>query len=112
MGNLRDLLKRLTELKIQDAQYANPLTLLPGNVPINNEVDRLLKKTPTYLPNKLSSTQTSGQHITLISSKETDGFKIAGKLKACLSHQLESQQTASQTTKTLWPYSKTAPLYI
>ena len=48
MGNLRDLLKRLTELRIQDAQYANPLTLLPGNVPINNEVDRLLKQTADF----------------------------------------------------------------
>lgn len=48
MGNLRDLLKRLTALKIQNAQYANPLTLLPGNVPINNEVDSLLKSTADF----------------------------------------------------------------
>lgn len=48
MGNLRDLLKRLTELKIQNAQYANPLTLLPGNVPINNKVDSLLKSTADF----------------------------------------------------------------
>ncbi|MCP4597685.1 EAL domain-containing protein [Neptuniibacter sp.] len=48
MGNLRDLLKRLTELKIQDAQYANPLTLLPGNVPINNELERLLTQTVDF----------------------------------------------------------------
>ncbi|WP_299180210.1 GGDEF domain-containing protein [uncultured Neptuniibacter sp.] len=48
MGNLRDLLRRLTELKIQTAQYANPLTLLPGNVPINNEVDRLLKQAAEF----------------------------------------------------------------
>lgn len=48
MGNLRDLLKRLTELKIQNAQYANPLTLLPGNVPINNEVDSLLKEASDF----------------------------------------------------------------
>lgn len=48
MGNLRDLLKRLTELKIQNAQYANPLTLLPGNVPINNELDQLLKCTADF----------------------------------------------------------------
>lgn len=43
MGSLRDLLKRITELKIQNATYSNPLTLLPGNVPINKEVDRRLK---------------------------------------------------------------------
>ncbi|MGY8870651.1 MAG: EAL domain-containing protein [Pseudomonadales bacterium] len=44
VGSLRDLLKRITDLKIQNATYANPLTLLPGNVPINNEVNRLLKQ--------------------------------------------------------------------
>jgi diguanylate cyclase (GGDEF)-like protein len=41
-GHLRDLLKRITELKIQTATYSNPLTLLPGNVPIHNEVSRRL----------------------------------------------------------------------
>ena len=29
-----DLLKKMTELQIRNARYANPLTLLPGNVPI------------------------------------------------------------------------------
>lgn len=41
-GHLRDLLKRITELKIQSATYSNPLTLLPGNVPIHREVSRRL----------------------------------------------------------------------
>jgi len=41
-GSLRDLLKRITENKIRSARYANPLTLLPGNVPINNEITALL----------------------------------------------------------------------
>lgn len=44
VGSLRDLLKRITELKIQNATYSNPLTLLPGNVPINNEINRCLKQ--------------------------------------------------------------------
>lgn len=43
MGSLRDLLKRITELKIQNATYSNPLTMLPGSVPINREIDRRLK---------------------------------------------------------------------
>lgn len=41
-GHLKDLLKRITELKIQNATYSNPLTLLPGNVPIHREVSRRL----------------------------------------------------------------------
>ncbi|RVU31398.1 GGDEF domain-containing protein [Neptunomonas marina] len=44
VGSLRDLLKRITDLKIQNATYSNPLTLLPGNVPINREIDRRLKQ--------------------------------------------------------------------
>ncbi len=34
LGSTRSLLKRITERKIEKARYANPLTLLPGNVPI------------------------------------------------------------------------------
>ncbi|WP_372831827.1 GGDEF domain-containing protein [Pontibacterium sp.] len=44
MGSVRDLLKRITELKIRNARYANPLTLLPGNVPINREIDLMLRQ--------------------------------------------------------------------
>lgn len=38
------LLRRITELKIQNARYANPLTLLPGNVPINQAIDRCVSE--------------------------------------------------------------------
>lgn len=43
MGSLRDLLKQITELKIQNATYSNPLTLLPGNVPLNREIDERMQ---------------------------------------------------------------------
>jgi diguanylate cyclase (GGDEF)-like protein len=39
-----DVLKLITELKIQQARYANPLTLLPGNVPIQQCLTRLLQQ--------------------------------------------------------------------
>ena len=42
IGSVRALLKKITERKLQHARYANPLTLLPGNVPIYQEIDRLL----------------------------------------------------------------------
>ena len=35
IGNLRELMALITDLQIRAARYANPLTLLPGNVPIN-----------------------------------------------------------------------------
>ncbi|MGB0944357.1 MAG: GGDEF domain-containing protein [Marinomonas sp.] len=43
MGSLKDLLKQITELKIQNATYSNPLTLLPGNVPLNREIDERMQ---------------------------------------------------------------------
>jgi EAL domain-containing protein (putative c-di-GMP-specific phosphodiesterase class I)/GGDEF domain-containing protein len=41
-GNARDLLLEITELQITAARYANPLTQLPGNVPISEHIERLL----------------------------------------------------------------------
>jgi EAL domain-containing protein (putative c-di-GMP-specific phosphodiesterase class I)/GGDEF domain-containing protein/CBS domain-containing protein len=37
-----DLLRRITELQIRAARYANPLTLLPGNVPITETISGIL----------------------------------------------------------------------
>jgi len=42
MARLLDLLKRITALQVSYARYANPLTQLPGNVPLNEYLDTLL----------------------------------------------------------------------
>ncbi|WP_226503387.1 bifunctional diguanylate cyclase/phosphodiesterase [Pseudomonas sp. MWU16-30317] len=47
LGRVIDVLKLITELKIQQARYANPLTLLPGNVPIQQCLTRLLQQNQT-----------------------------------------------------------------
>ena len=39
----QDLLHAITQMQIEAARYANPLTLLPGNVPINEHTERLLQ---------------------------------------------------------------------
>ncbi|KFX67690.1 diguanylate phosphodiesterase [Pseudomonas taeanensis MS-3] len=44
LGRVIDVLKLITELKIQQARYANPLTMLPGNVPIQQCLTRLLQQ--------------------------------------------------------------------
>ena len=45
----QDLLRELTQMQITAARYANPLTLLPGNVPINEHIEQLLQAgTPFY----------------------------------------------------------------
>lgn len=43
MGSAHDLMREITEIQINTARYANPLTLLPGNVPINEHIDLLLE---------------------------------------------------------------------
>jgi len=42
VGTIVDLLRNITELQVRNARYANPLTLLPGNVPISEKVESLL----------------------------------------------------------------------
>lgn len=42
IGLSRDLMKMITEMQLRAARYANPLTMLPGNVPLNEHMDRLL----------------------------------------------------------------------
>ena len=43
MGRGHDLMREITQMQINAARYANPLTQLPGNVPINEHIDRLLQ---------------------------------------------------------------------
>lgn len=43
LGRVIDVLKLITEMKIQQARHANPLTLLPGNVPIQQCLARILR---------------------------------------------------------------------
>lgn len=42
MGTGHDLMREMTRMQITAARHANPLTQLPGNVPINEQIDRLL----------------------------------------------------------------------
>ncbi len=43
-ARLVDLLHAITKLKVNRARYANPLTLLPGNVPIHKQLQKLFKQ--------------------------------------------------------------------
>lgn len=43
VGNSQDLMALITEMQIRAARYANPLTQLPGNVPIDEHIARLLE---------------------------------------------------------------------
>ncbi|HCI53927.1 MAG TPA: diguanylate cyclase [Gallionella sp.] len=45
----QDLLRELTRMQIESARYANPLSLLPGNVPINEHIERLLRANTSFV---------------------------------------------------------------
>jgi diguanylate cyclase (GGDEF)-like protein len=42
LGTGHDLLREITQMQIDAARHANPLTQLPGNVPINDHIEYLL----------------------------------------------------------------------
>lgn len=48
LGTGEALVRRVTELRIEAARYANPLTLLPGNIPIAEHIGRLLDGTQEF----------------------------------------------------------------
>ncbi len=49
LGSGFDLMREVTEMQIVAARYANPLTGLPGNVPIQEHLERLLANDQTFI---------------------------------------------------------------
>lgn len=49
MGQVIDLLRQITEVQVKTARHANPLTMLPGNVPIADCVERLLGQDQSFV---------------------------------------------------------------
>lgn len=48
-GRTSDLLKAVSDLQVNSARYANPLTLLPGNVPIDAHLDGLIAESRPFV---------------------------------------------------------------
>ncbi|MHB1656565.1 MAG: EAL domain-containing protein [Burkholderiales bacterium] len=48
VGSNFALMQEMTKQQIQEARYANPLTLLPGNVPINEQIELLLENAQSF----------------------------------------------------------------
>ena len=44
IGTGEQLVRSVTETRIEAARHANPLTFLPGNIPISQHIERLLKR--------------------------------------------------------------------
>ena len=43
LGTGSDLLRAITDVRMEAARYANPLTFLPGNILLNQHIDRLIE---------------------------------------------------------------------
>jgi EAL domain-containing protein (putative c-di-GMP-specific phosphodiesterase class I)/GGDEF domain-containing protein len=48
IGSSQSLMAVITDMQIRAARYANPLTQLPGNVPINEHIERLLARAAPF----------------------------------------------------------------
>ncbi len=49
LGRVIEVLRLITDLQIRNASYANPLSGLPGNVPIEEEINRLLAREKPFV---------------------------------------------------------------
>ena len=49
LGTGDQLVRSVTETRIEAARHANPLTFLPGNIPISQHIERLLKKKAKFV---------------------------------------------------------------
>ena len=49
LGTGDQLVRSVTETRIEAARHANPLTFLPGNIPISQHIERLLKKQVSFV---------------------------------------------------------------
>ncbi|WP_417448109.1 GGDEF domain-containing protein [Idiomarina abyssalis] len=48
VASIKNLLRRITELKVNNARHANPLTQLPGNVAINQVIENQLSQACSF----------------------------------------------------------------
>lgn len=48
LGRGEQLVRAVTETRIESARHANPLTGLPGNIPITHHIDRLIARKSTF----------------------------------------------------------------
>jgi diguanylate cyclase (GGDEF)-like protein len=49
IGTGDQLVRSVTEMRIEAARHANPLTFLPGNIPISQHMERLMKKKVAFV---------------------------------------------------------------
>jgi GGDEF domain-containing protein len=48
IGTVQDLLREITKSQIESARHANPITMLPGYVPINEHIENMLRSEKSF----------------------------------------------------------------
>jgi GGDEF domain-containing protein len=49
LGTADQLVRNVTESRVEAARHANPLTFLPGNIPVSEHIGRLLQKEASFV---------------------------------------------------------------
>ncbi|HWT55336.1 MAG TPA: GGDEF domain-containing protein, partial [Rhodocyclaceae bacterium] len=49
VADTQDVMVQISEMQMRSARYANPLTQLPGNVPLNEHMDRLIENNAPFV---------------------------------------------------------------
>ena len=49
VADTQDLMVQISDMQMRSARYANPLTQLPGNVPVNEHMDRLIENNAPFV---------------------------------------------------------------
>lgn len=80
IGNSHDLMTIMTELQIKAARYANPLTQLPGNVPINEHIDRMLEEQRNFVAAYIDIDRFKPFNDTLGYRRGDDVIQLLGRL--------------------------------
>ncbi|OGT15582.1 MAG: diguanylate cyclase [Gallionellales bacterium RIFOXYB12_FULL_54_9] len=79
----QDLLRELTQMQLEAARYANPLTMLPGNVPINEHIERLLRANSPFVACYCDLDHFKPFNDTYSYRKGDEMIQLTGRLLGC-----------------------------
>ncbi|HEY0665392.1 MAG TPA: GGDEF domain-containing protein [Gallionella sp.] len=80
LGDAQSLLREITRLQIESARYADPLTSLPGNVPVNTHIEELLHQGKSFAVCHADLDDLSAFNETYGYAKGDEAIQLTGRL--------------------------------